>query len=90
MPFISIYGRSGSGKSVITKYVCDNLDGISYAIVNIRQARTIFGATNVILSGLGQQSVRSAQGMHYAIESIGSAIEASVAKRWQAMLCSCT
>lgn len=80
VPFISIYGRSGSGKSVITKYVCDNLDGISYAIVNIRQARTIFGATNVILSGLGQQSVRSAQGMHYAIESIGSAIEAMLQK----------
>lgn len=80
VPFILIYGRSGSGKSVIVKYVCDNLDGISYTIANIRQARTIFGATNVILSGLGQPSVRSAQGMHYAIESIGNAIEAVLQK----------
>src|ERR687898_1146446 len=43
VPFVSVYGRSGSGKSTIVKFVCENLDddddgdgGISYAFVNLR------------------------------------------------------
>src|ERR671919_800644 len=39
VPFVSVYGRSGSGKSMIVKFVCENLGdeddgGISYAFVN--------------------------------------------------------
>ena len=26
VPFVSVYGRSGSGKSVTVKFVCENLD----------------------------------------------------------------
>ncbi len=28
VPFVSIYGRSGSGKSTIVKFVCENLEDI--------------------------------------------------------------
>src|SRR3712207_9264229 len=42
VPFISVYGRSGSGKSTIVKFVCENLDeDISNVFVNLRKARTV-------------------------------------------------
>jgi cell division control protein 6 len=50
VPFISVYGRSGSGKSTVVKFLCENLDdeddggGISYAFVNLRKARTVFAS----------------------------------------------
>ena len=77
VPFVSVYGRSGSGKSTIVKFVCENLDDedISYAFVNLRKARTVFGCANLILAELGQPTVKSAQGINTAIEQIGNAIE---------------
>jgi cell division control protein 6 len=77
VPFVSVYGRSGSGKSTIVKFVCENLDedGISYAFVNLRKARTVFGCANLILRELGQASLKSAQGINTAIEQISSAVE---------------
>ncbi len=77
VPFVSVYGRSGSGKSTIVKFVCENLDDedISYAFVNLRKARTVFGCANLILTELGQPSLKSAQGINTAIEQISSAIE---------------
>src|ERR687892_450060 len=76
VPFISVYGRSGSGKSTIVKFVCENLDDeISYAFVNLRKARTVFGCANLILSELGQPTLKSAQGINTAIEHISNAIE---------------
>jgi cell division control protein 6 len=76
VPFISVYGRSGSGKSTIVKFVCENLDDqISYAFVNLRKARTVFGCANLILTELGQPSLKSAQGINTAIEYISNAIE---------------
>ena len=75
VPFVSVYGRSGSGKSVTTKFVCENLDGISFVLVNLRQARTIFGAANLILGELGMPNLKSAQGINFAIDAIGNAIE---------------
>jgi cell division control protein 6 len=76
VPFISVYGRSGSGKSTIVKFVCENLDqDISYAFVNLRKARTVFGCANLILTELGQPSLKSAQGINTAIEQISNAIE---------------
>jgi cell division control protein 6 len=77
VPFISVYGRSGSGKSTLVKFVCENLDedDISYAFVNLRKARTVFGCANLILTELGQPSLKSAQGINTAIEHISNAIE---------------
>ena len=77
VPFVSVYGRSGSGKSTVVKFVCENLDedGISYAFVNLRKARTVFGCANLILRELGQTSLKSAQGINTAIEQISSAVE---------------
>jgi cell division control protein 6 len=87
VPFVSVYGRSGSGKSTIVKFVCENLDdedddgdGISYAFVNLRKARTVFGCANLILTKLGQPSLKSAQGINTAIEQISNAIEQRLSK----------
>jgi cell division control protein 6 len=77
VPFVSVYGRSGSGKSTVVKFVCENLDDedISYAFVNLRKARTVFGCANLILTELGQLNLKSAQGINIAIEQISDAIE---------------
>jgi cell division control protein 6 len=77
VPFVSVYGRSGSGKSTIVRFICENLDdeNISYAFVNLRKARTVFGCANLILMELGQPSLKSAQGINTAIEHISNAIE---------------
>src|SRR4029453_13351155 len=76
VPFVSVYGRSGSGKSTVVKFVCENLDeDVSYAFVNLRKARTVFGCANLILAELGQPSLKSAQGINIAIEEISSAVE---------------
>jgi cell division control protein 6 len=76
VPFVSVYGRSGSGKSTIVKFVCENLDeDISYAFANLRKARTVFGCANLILAELGLPSLKSAQGINTAIEQISNAIE---------------
>jgi cell division control protein 6 len=81
VPFISVYGRSGSGKSTVVKFVCENLDEeISYAFVNLRKARTVFGCANLILTELGQPSLKSAQGINTAIEQISNAIEQRLSK----------
>ena len=61
VPFVSVYGRSGSGKSTIVKFVCENLnEDVSYAFVNLRKARTVFGCANLILAELGQPSLECA------------------------------
>jgi cell division control protein 6 len=77
VPFVSVYGRSGSGKSTVVKFVCENLDNedISYAFVNLRKARTVFGCANLILTELSLPSLKSAQGINTAIEQISNAIE---------------
>src|SRR5918992_122220 len=81
VPLVSVYGRSGSGKSTIVKFVCENLDeDISYAFVNLRKARTVFGCANLILTELGQPSLKSAQGINTAIEHISNAIEQHLSK----------
>ena len=77
VPFVSVYGRSGSGKSTLVKFICENLDdeNISYAFVNLRKVRTVFGCANLILTELGQPSLKSAQGINTAIEHISKGIE---------------
>ncbi|HET7337260.1 MAG TPA: AAA family ATPase, partial [Candidatus Nitrosotalea sp.] len=73
-PVISVYGRSGSGKSTVVKFVCDGLDEISYRFVNLRKARTIFGAANLILGEIGQPSLKSASGLGQAVQKIEEGI----------------
>jgi len=75
VPYISVYGRSGAGKSVVVRFVCDNLDEISYIFVNLRQAKTVFGAANLILAELGRENLKSAQGINLAVDTIGKEIE---------------
>jgi archaeal cell division control protein 6 len=71
VPFVSVYGRSGSGKSTVVKFVCENLDeDISYAFVNLEKVRTVFGCANLILAELGQPSLKSAQGINIAIDRL--------------------
>lgn len=73
VPLVSVYGRSGSGKSTIVKFVCENL-GMPYCFVNLRKAKTVFGAANLILAELGQPNLKSAQGLNLAVEKIGNSI----------------
>ena len=75
VPLISVYGRSGSGKSAVTKFVCENFDAASHCMVNLRKAKSVFGAANLILSGLGQPSTKSSLGLDSAIDRIGNSIE---------------
>jgi archaeal cell division control protein 6 len=75
VPYISIYGRSGAGKSVVVRFVCDNLDELSHIFVNLRQAKTVFGSANLILAELGRENLKSAQGINLAVDTIGKEIE---------------
>ena len=74
VPLISVYGRSGSGKSTITRFVCHNMDEISYCFVNLRKAKTVFGVANLILSELGRSSLKNSQGTNLATYRIEKAI----------------
>lgn len=76
VPVISVYGRSGSGKSTVVKFVCENLDDIiSFRFVNLRKSKTIFGCANLILSELGSDPLKSAEGLNRAVELIGQKVE---------------
>jgi cell division control protein 6 len=74
VPFVSVYGRSGSGKSTVVKFVCENLDDAACCFVNLRKARTVFGCANLILGEMGQPGLKSAQGINLAIARIQDAI----------------
>ncbi len=74
VPLVSIYGRSGSGKTTITRYVCENLKDISFCFVNLRKAKTFFGASNLILEALGKSPISSQSGLNSSIKSIENAI----------------
>ncbi|HKZ61704.1 MAG TPA: hypothetical protein VJZ68_04725, partial [Nitrososphaera sp.] len=78
VPFISVYGRAGSGKSTLVKFVCENLPDISYRFVNLRKAKTVFGCANLILAEFGVPNLKSAQGINVAVEKIGQAIESAL------------
>jgi cell division control protein 6 len=76
VPVISVYGRSGAGKSTVVRFVCQNMsDILSFSFVNLRKAKTVFGCSNLILSELGSENLKSAQGLNKAIECMESNIE---------------
>lgn len=79
VPFISVYGRSGGGKSTLVRFVCANLD-VKYAYVNLRKAKTIFGCINLILAELLQPNVSSPQGLNTGIERIEKTIDGLLQK----------
>jgi len=81
VPFISIYGRSGSGKTSIVQHVIKELDEFDHIFVNLRRAGTIFAATNMILEKLGQEIVRGSNSTgSQAFDRINSAITNRLAK----------
>lgn len=75
VPFVSVHGRSGCGKSAVTRFVCKNLEDVQYAFVNLRKAKTVFGCANLILSELGLPNVKNAQGLDHAFAQIRHSIE---------------
>lgn len=75
VPLVSIYGRSGSGKSTLIKYVCETLDELKLCFVNLREAKTVFNAANLILAELGGSDLKSAQGTSMALQKIAQEIE---------------
>ena len=76
VPVISVYGRSGAGKSNVVKFVCQNITDIaSSAFVNLRKSKTIFGCANLILSELGSDILKSAEGLNKAVDKIGQKVE---------------
>lgn len=74
VPFISVYGKSGTGKSLIVRFVCENLKWVLPCFVNLRKAKTVFGCANLILNELGIPCLKSAQGINAAIENITDSI----------------
>jgi cell division control protein 6 len=79
VPQISVYGRSGSGKSTVVKFVCQNIqDVVSFAFVNLRKSKTVFGSANLILSELGSSNLKSAEGLNKAVDKIGERIESTL------------
>lgn len=73
-PFVFVYGRTGSGKSVMAKFVCESL-GLPHRVVNLRSARTVFGCAGLILSELGAGEAKAWQGTGVLVEMIAGAIE---------------
>ena len=73
---ISVYGRSGSGKSTVVRFVCQNIDDLAAtAFVNLRKTRTVFGCANLILSELGSESLKSADGINKVVDKMRERIE---------------
>jgi len=76
VPILSVYGRSGTGKSTVVRFVCKNLsDMLCFSFVNLRKAKTVFGCANLILSELGFANLKSAQGMNKAIDLMEQKIQ---------------
>lgn len=74
VPLVSIYGRSGTGKSTLVRHVCNYIPEIKMCFVNLRKAKTVFGGVNLILNELGQPSLTSAQGMNLGMQKIQESI----------------
>lgn len=73
-PFVLVYGKSGTGKSTVVKFVCSTLSYSSHLFVNLRRAKTNFGCANLILENLDCTPVKSYEGINKAIDKIESKI----------------
>ena len=74
VPLLSIYGRSGTGKSTLVRHVCNYLPEVKLCFVNLRKAKTVFGTINLILNELEQPNLASAQGMNLGMDKIQGVI----------------
>ncbi|MCI4433460.1 MAG: hypothetical protein JHC41_07695 [Nitrosopumilus sp.] len=45
---VSIYGRSGHGKSTLVRHVCNHLPEIKLCFVNLRKTKTVFGGESYL------------------------------------------
>jgi len=88
VPLISVYGRSGSGKSTIVQFVCNNLD-LDFCYVNFRKAKTVFGCINLILSELGHPNLKNAQGINPAFIILENLINQTLAKSGNSLFVLC-
>lgn len=79
VPFVSVYGRSGSGKTTIVQHVCQELSEAECLLVNLRRAHTVFGATNLIIGDLGLETLKGSKGI-IPFEKVGNAIEDRLTK----------
>lgn len=80
VPFVSVYGRSGSGKTTVIQHVCSELKEAEYVLVNLRRARTVFGATNLILGDLGLETLKGSKETAMPFEKMGHVIESRLEK----------
>ena len=88
VPLISIYGRSGSGKSTIVQFVCENLD-VDFCYVNFRKAKTVFGCINLILSEMGHSNLKNAQGINSALVILENLIKETLEKSGNSLFVLC-
>ncbi len=88
VPLISVYGRSGSGKSTIIQFVCENLD-LDFCYVDLRKSKTIFGCANLILSELGHPNLKNAQGINSTFSILGKLIKDRLAQSKKSLFVLC-
>ncbi|AJW69894.1 Cdc6/Cdc18 family protein [Nitrosopumilus adriaticus] len=88
VPLVSIYGRSGSGKSTIVQFVCENLD-LDFCYVNFRKAKTVFGCVNLILSEMGHPNLKNAQGINSAFLILERLIKETLEKSGNSLFVLC-
>lgn len=88
VPLVSIYGRSGSGKSTIVQFVCENLD-VDFCYVNLRKAKTVFGCINLILSELGHPNLKNAQGINSAFVVLENLLKEALEKSGNSLFVLC-
>ena len=78
-PFVSVYGRSGSGKSSVVRFVCDSLlesgNVIAYAFANLRMARTVAGCAMLVLEEVAREPAESRLALDEAMQSISDEIK---------------
>ena len=76
LSLVSVYGKGGTGKSTVVKFVCKNLGDVSsYCFVNLRRSDTHFGCANLILENLDCDPVKSSAGINAAMNGIEKQIE---------------
>ena len=88
VPLVSIYGRSGSGKSTIVQFVCENLD-VDFCYANLRKAKTVFGCINLVLSELGRPNLKNAQGINSAFVILENLIKETLEKSGNSLFVLC-